>query len=74
MKSILDIARDIGIEMWLVINRAGIDDGSKHVETGKKYGVKKIFRLLYHRDAVESCVKGIPIVAYKPESPVSKAI
>ncbi len=74
MKSILDIAKDMGIEMWLVINRAGIGDDSRHVETARKYSVEKVFRIPYHRDAVESYVKGIPIVVYKPGSPVSKAI
>ena len=74
LEMILRITRGMKLKTWVIINRAGIGDDAKHVELAKMYGVERVFRIPYHRDAVESYVKGVPVVVYKPTSPVSKAL
>jgi len=72
MEGILKVARDMGLRSWLVINRDGIGDSSKHVEVAKTYGVEKIYRIPYHRDAIDSYVSRKPIILYKPDSIISR--
>ncbi len=73
LEAILEVVSGMGYRVWVVVNRAGIGSDEKHIEVSKRYGVEEIFRIPYHRDAVESYVKGVPVVVYKPDSPVSKA-
>ena len=39
----------------------------------KMYGVEKYFKIPYSMDAIKSYIQGIPIVAYNPDSIVSKS-
>jgi len=72
MESILKVTSSMGLRIWLIINRDGIGDATKHVEIASKYGAEKIYRIPYHRDVVESYVNRRPIVLYKPDSPASR--
>ncbi len=73
LESILEVVEGLGYRSWVVINRYGIGDIEKHLEVFKKYRVERYFKIPYSMDAVESYVKGIPIVVYKPSSPVSRS-
>ncbi len=74
LEAILKITYEMGLRTWVVINRSGLGSIDKHVETMKKYSVEKYFHTPFHRDAVDSYVKGVPVVEYKPESIVSKSL
>ncbi|WP_244372484.1 4Fe-4S binding protein [Staphylothermus marinus] len=74
LESILKVTSDMDLETIVVINRYGLGRIDKHVETMKKYSVRTYFKIPYHVDAVESYIKGKPIVIYKPDSIVSKSI
>jgi len=71
MELVLRVTSSMGLRTWLVINRDGIGDSTRHLEVAGKYGVERIYRIPYHRDVVESYVNRRPIVLYKPDSPVS---
>ena len=68
LEMILMLAQKMDIEVWVVINRYGLGSMEKHEETVKKYGYKIIAKIPYSRLMVESYVKGVPIVVYRPES------
>ncbi|AKG38366.1 cobalamin biosynthesis protein CobQ [Infirmifilum uzonense] len=72
MEAILKIVKNLGLRTWLVINRDGIGNAEESIKIASSYGVKNIFRIPYHRDAIESYYARVPVIALKPESPVSK--
>jgi MinD superfamily P-loop ATPase len=71
LESILKVTSSMGLKTWVVINRYGLGDPTPHLKLIEKYGVEKHYTIPYHRDAIESYVKGVPVVVYKPESPVT---
>ncbi len=73
LEAILKIVNNMGYRSWVVINRFGLGDHSKHVKLAKDYGVEYIHKIPYHMDAVESYVKQKPVVVYRPSSPVSRS-
>jgi MinD superfamily P-loop ATPase len=71
LESILKVTRDIGYRTWIVVNRSTLGPVEKTVELGRKYGVERFYMLPYSERAVESYVKGIPIVHLYPEDEIS---
>lgn len=74
LEAILEVVHGMGYSVWIVINRYGIGKVDKHIDAMKKYGVDKCFKIPFSKDAIESYVKGVPVVFYKPDSPVSRSI
>jgi len=68
LESILELTQIMGIETWVIENRQGIGPDDKIMEVTRKYGAKVIAKIPYSREVVESYVRGIPIIVYKPES------
>ncbi len=74
LEPILKITYSMNYRTIVVINKFGIGDYSRHLDVMRKYSVEEYFTIPYHRDAVESYVRGIPVVVHRPESIVSKSI
>lgn len=74
LRAILEIARGMGMPVWVVLNRAGIGDDSMHRRLSREYGVEYYHVIPYAREAVEAYVRGVPVVAYAPDSEVSRSI
>ncbi|OYT38338.1 MAG: cobalamin biosynthesis protein CobQ [Desulfurococcales archaeon ex4484_58] len=72
--SILEVVKGMNLGVWVVINKYGVGDPSRHLEILEKYGVEKIYRIPFNRDVVETYIYGKPIVLAKPSSIVSKTI
>lgn len=68
LEMILMLAEKMGIETWVIINRYGIGSVERHEEVIRKHGYKIIAKIPYSRLMVESYIKGIPIVVYRPDS------
>lgn len=74
LRSILEIVRGMGLRTWIVVNRYGIADDSRHRALAKEYGVEGYFTIPYSREAAEAYARGTPVVEAFPESSVSKAL
>ncbi len=68
LELILQLASQMSIETWVVMNRSGLGPEDEHDKIVKNYGSKIVTRIPYSRKIVESYVKGIPIVLSHPES------
>jgi len=68
LEMILEVACELNIVSWVVINRYGIGSVDKHLELAKKYKVNKIYKIPYSMAIVESYIKGVPIVIYSKNS------
>ncbi len=66
---ILEMAQTLGIEAWVVINRAGIGPEDDHVRLVRERGAEIVARIPYSRRVVESYIRGVPIVLHRPDSP-----
>jgi len=74
LEFILKITRGLGYRSWVVINRYGIGDDKPVLDVTREYGVDYVHKIPFHKDAVEAYTRGLPILVYKPESPVAKSI
>jgi len=74
LEMILEVAYELGIESWVVINRYGLGSIEKHINLIKRYGINQVFMIPYSKLIFESYVKGIPIVLYKRNSKEALAI
>ncbi len=74
LEAILKVASRLEIPVIVAINKAGIGPHDKHVELAKHYGVEDVVLIPYSREAVDSYVKGIPVVEYAPDSGPAKAL
>ncbi len=68
LELILQLTSQIGIETWVVMNRAGLGPEDEHNKVIKSYGSRIVARIPYSRRVVESYIKGIPIVLFDPDS------
>ncbi len=66
---ILELAQTLGIEAWVVINRAGIGPEDDHVRLVRERGAEIVARIPYSRRVLESYIQGVPIVLHSPDSP-----
>jgi len=66
---ILELAQTLGIEAWVVINRAGIGPEEEHVRLVRERGAEIVARVPYSKRVLESYIKGVPIVLHSPDSP-----
>ena len=73
LKSILEVVNGLGYRVWVIINRYGLGPIDDHLKIMKMYGVEKYFKIPYSMDAVESYIRGIPVVVYNRDSIVSKS-
>lgn len=71
---ILEVAYELGIESWVVINRYGLGPIDKHIDLLRKYGVEEKFMIPYSKLIFESYVRGVPIVLYRRKSKEASAI
>ncbi len=74
LRAILEITRGLGMRTWVVLNRAGIGDSDPHRRLAREYGVEHYHEVPYAKEAVEAYVKGVPVVAYAPNSRVAEKI
>jgi len=65
---ILELLDMLGIEAWVIVNRAGIGPEDKIAEEAGKHNAEIAGRIPYSRLIVESYVSGRPIVEYRPQS------
>ncbi|RLF01297.1 MAG: cobalamin biosynthesis protein CobQ [Thermoprotei archaeon] len=68
LEMILEVADELGLEKWIVINRYGLGSIDKHLDLAKKYRVDQVFKIPYSKVIFESYVKGKPIVLYRRDS------
>ena len=73
LKSILEVVNGLGYRVWVIINRYGLGPIDDHLKIMKIYSVEKYFKIPYSMDAVESYIRGIPVVVYNRDSIVSKS-
>ncbi len=71
---ILRVAEELGIESWVVINRAGLGPEDGHVRLAEERGARVAARIPYSREVVESYVGGSPIVLSRPGSEAARAL
>lgn len=74
LRGILEIARSMGLRSWLVVNRAGIGPDDKHIALAREYGVEKVFRIPFSKNAARAYAEGRLVVEAYPEDPASKAL
>jgi len=74
LEMILDVAEALGIESWVVMNKAGIGPEEKHMEVVKERGSRLVARIPYSNELIDSYVRGKPIVEYRPESEAARAL
>ncbi len=74
LESILRVSTGMGLETWVVINKHGIGDESRHQRLAREYGVERVYKVPAGREAVEAYVRGTPVVEAYPESRISRAI
>jgi len=68
LEMILEVASELNIDSWVIINRDGIGPVYKHIELAKKYNINKIYRIPYSKAILESYIRGVPIVVYNEDS------
>lgn len=68
LELILQLTQSMGVETWVVMNRAGLGPEDRHEKVVKEYGSEIVARIPYSRDVVESYVRGVPIVLSKYHS------
>jgi len=74
LESILELTQIMDIETWVVENRWGIGPDNKVYETAEKFGSSVVAKIPYSKDIVESYVRGIPIIKYKPNSKAGESL
>ncbi len=65
---ILELAKEMGLEVWVVMNRSGLGPEDRHERVVKEYGYEIVARIPYSRRVVDSYVKGVPLVISYPDS------
>ena len=66
---ILELANELNLESWIVINRSGIGSYEEHVRKAREYGVERIFKIPYSHTVFKSYIEGRPLTIYCRESP-----
>ncbi len=74
LRAILEVARGMGVRVWLVINRYGIGPEEKHLKLAEEYGVEEVFRIPFDVTAARAYARGTPVVRYDPTAPSSRAL
>ncbi len=74
LESILELTQIMGIETWVVENRWGIGPDNEILETARKYNSKVVVKIPYSRDIIESYIKGVPIIKYRPSSRAGESL
>ncbi len=74
LEAILTVTSGMGLETWVVINKHGLAPEEEHIKKSKEYGVDTFFKVPMSRDAVDSYVRGIPVIEAFPDSPVSREL
>ncbi len=74
LESILELTSLMGLETWVVENRAGIGPDEKIYEVAAKYGARVKAKIPYSKELVNHYVKGIPIVLGAPSSRPSEVL
>ncbi len=74
LEALLEVVHGLGYRVWVVINRYGLGPIDDHLRVMRRYGVERYFKIPFSRDAVESYVRGVPVVVYRPDSIVSRSI
>jgi len=74
LEAILEIAHGMGKRIWVVVNRAGLGDDSRHLEAAKRHGAELVHRIPFDTEAARAYARGVPVVAASPDSPASRAL
>lgn len=74
LRAILESGYKMGVETWMVINRAGIAGEERHLELAREYGVEEVYRIPYSENAARAYARGRPVVVAYPDDPSSKAL
>ena len=68
LKLILELAQEMNIESWIVMNKHGIGPEEDHIKLAKEYGSEIVARIPYSEKIIKSYINGVPIVLYQPKS------
>ncbi|RLG88069.1 MAG: cobalamin biosynthesis protein CobQ [Thermoprotei archaeon] len=68
LELVLEIASDLGIEYWVVLNRSDIAPQNPVEKVLDKYKARLVMKIPYSMNILESYIKREPIVVYKPET------
>jgi len=71
---ILELTKKLDIETWIVMNKVGLGDYSRHVELASKYNARIVAWIDYSHEVLDSYIKGIPIVVLNPDAQASNEI
>ena len=74
LKMILELSGEMGVETWIVMNKAGIGPEDGHHKLAREFGSRIVSRIPYSRAVFDSYVRGIPVVMSHPDSPASKEL
>ncbi len=75
LEMILKLTREVNVEkVWVIINRSTIASNEPVLKVAEKYNVPVVAKIPYSKEIVESYVKGVPLVAINPLSPISVGI
>ena len=74
LASILEITSGLGYRAWVVLNRHGIGDDSRHERLVRDYGVELYHKIPYSREAVDAYSRGVPVAKLYPDSPVARSL
>lgn len=74
LAAILELANNMGLRAWVVVNRWGIGSDEGLEELVKREVVENVVRIPYSRGAVEAYVAGEPVILRSHEDPAAKAL
>ncbi len=72
LEMILRLTSIMGLETWVVLNRAGIGPEEQVLNVVRKYGARLSVRVPYSKEVVDAYVAGRPLVVDNPDSEVAK--
>ncbi len=75
LDAILEIADGMGIPAWVAVNKWGIGPGELVESVVSKHeSVERIYRIPYSRAAVDSYIRGRPLLAFDSSDPAARAL
>ncbi|MCD6323969.1 MAG: ATP-binding protein, partial [Desulfurococcales archaeon] len=74
LESILELTSIMGIETWVVENRAGIGSDEKVVDVARKFGVEVKAKIPYSKELIKHYVQGVPIVLGASDSEPARVL
>ncbi|RLG79020.1 MAG: cobalamin biosynthesis protein CobQ [Thermoprotei archaeon] len=72
LRMILELTNSMGLDTWVILNRAGIGPEDEVQKVVEEYGARLAARIPYSKEIVKSYVNRKPVVDLFPSSDISK--